>query len=83
MLRNGLKDILQEHVLHRKLRQLSSALWIGYQTKKLIRRRNRIHKVWKKSASKELLKEYESLKCQIQKCLGLLAVLEVCWGAEL
>jgi hypothetical protein len=68
-LRDGLKDIVQEFVPHRTLGQRHAAPWIDYKSKKLIRRRNRIHKLWLKTKSKPLLQEYKSLKRTIQQRL--------------
>ena len=42
---------------------------VDYETKKLIRRRDRIHKKWKKTADPALLQAFKSLKSLIQRRL--------------
>ena len=60
-LKNGLSQALIEHVPHKQTKSKPSHPWVNYETK-LIRRRNRIRKRWKKCGDKELKQEFKLLK---------------------
>lgn len=64
-LRQGLADALRLHVPHRQTKSKPSYPWIDYETKKMIRKRDRIRKR-KKSSDEGLRQQFKSLKRQIQ-----------------
>ena len=68
-LKTGLGQALTEHVPHKQTKSKPSHPWVDYETKKLIRRRNRIHKRWKKCGDEDLKQELKLLKRQVQKSL--------------
>ena len=68
-LKTGLGQALTEHVPHKQTKSKPSHPWVDYETKKLIRRRNKIHKRWKKRGDEDLKQELKLLKRQVQKSL--------------
>ena len=67
--KNGLIKACTDHIPHRTTKSKSSLPWIDYETKKMIRRRDRIHKRMKKTGRTDLDAEFKSLKQQIQRRL--------------
>ena len=68
-LKTGLSQTHTEHVHHKQTKLKPSHQWVDYETKKLIRRRNRIHKRWKTCGDEDLKQEFKLLKWQVQKTL--------------
>ena len=68
-LKTGLSQALIEHVPHKQTKSKPSHPWVDHETKKLIQRRNRIHKRWKKCGDEDLKQEFKLLKRQVQKSL--------------
>jgi len=68
-LRDGILESVQQYIPHRLLCPKRSLPWVDYKTRKLIRRRDRIHKKWKKTNNPALLEAFRSLKSEIQKRL--------------
>ena len=67
--KDGLVQACTDHVPHRTTKSKSSLPWIDYETKQMIRRRDRIHKRKKKTGRTDLDQEFKSLKQQIQRRL--------------
>ena len=63
-LKTGLSQALTEHVRHKQTKSKPSHPWVDHGTKKLIQRRNRIHKRWKKCGDEDLKQEFKLLKRQ-------------------
>ena len=68
-LRSGLSQALKKHVPHKQAKSKPSHPWIDYETKKLIRKRDRIHKQLKKSGDESLKQKFRELKRLVQKHL--------------
>ena len=68
-LRQGLKEAVAQHVPHKTAKSKRSLSWIDQDTRKLIKRRDCIHKRWKKSGNEEFKREFKHLKRQVQKRL--------------
>jgi hypothetical protein len=68
VLRDGLQEGVQQHIPHRASAPQRNLPWVDPATAKLIRRRDRIHKKWRKTTNPALLK-FKSLKCLIQRRL--------------
>ena len=68
-MRSSLNQALSDHVPHKRTRPKPSLPWIDYETKKLIRRRDRVHKRIKKSGDETLKQEFKALKRLFQKRL--------------
>ena len=68
-LRQGLKEAVAQHVPHQTAKSKYSLPWIDQDTRRLIKRRDCIHKRWKTSGNEEFKSEFKHLKRQVQKCL--------------
>ena len=68
-LRDGLKSAVSTFVPHKTLGTKRSKPWVDKHTKRLIRRRDRMYKRWRKSADPEAQKELKALKRVIQRRL--------------
>ena len=68
-MRSSLNQALSDHVPHKRTRPKPSLPWVDYETKKLMRRRDRVHKRMKKSGDETLKQEFKTLKRLIQKRL--------------
>ncbi|XP_076434604.1 uncharacterized protein LOC143274619 [Babylonia areolata] len=68
-MRTGLSQALSDHVPHKQTRSKPSLPWVDYETKKLIRRRDRVHRRMKKNGDEALKQEFKALKHLIQKRL--------------
>ena len=68
-LKTDLSQALTEHVPHKQTKSKPSHPWVDYETKKLIRMRNRIRKRWKRCGNEDLKQEFKFLKRQVQKSL--------------
>ena len=66
-LRDGLLQACADHVRHKTSKSKTSLPWIDQETKKMIRRRDRVHKRYKKTGRKDLEKEFHDLKRDIQR----------------
>ena len=65
----GLREAVAQHVPHKTAKSKCSLPWIDRDTRKLIKRRDCIHKGWKKSGNEEIKREFKHLKRQVQKRL--------------
>ena len=68
-MRSSLNQTLSDHVPHKRTRPKPSLPWVDYETKKFIRRRDRVHKHMKKSGDETFKQEFKTLKRLVQKLL--------------
>ena len=60
--KDGLTERVQQCIPHRTTVPKRDLPWVDYELKKLIRRRDRIHKKWKKTGGDELYAAFRALK---------------------
>ena len=68
-LKEGVLAAVSKHVPHRTIKPSKDQPWVSWETKKLIRKRDKAHKRWKKTASIEAKNKFHDLKRQVQKQL--------------
>eukprot|EP00745_Piridium_sociabile_P027724 TRINITY_DN44613_c1_g1_i1.p1 TRINITY_DN44613_c1_g1~~TRINITY_DN44613_c1_g1_i1.p1 ORF type:complete len:604 (+),score=154.71 TRINITY_DN44613_c1_g1_i1:145-1812(+) len=68
-LKKGLHSAVKKLIPHTTLRAKNSKPWVDYETKKLIRRRDRLYKKWKKSGNESIRDQVRVLKRHIQRKL--------------
>ena len=66
-IRDGLLQACADHVPHKTSKSKTSLPWLDYEIKKMMRRRDRVHKRFKKSGCKDSEKEFLVLKRTIQR----------------
>ncbi|KAI8479428.1 hypothetical protein Bbelb_428470 [Branchiostoma belcheri] len=67
--KTGMLERVQKYIPLKKVRARGSQPWISNKTRKLIRRRDRIHKKYKKTKRQNLFQAFKSLKRQVQQQL--------------
>ena len=69
MFKDGLNDLVNQYVPFTTTRPKPDKPWVDYGLRRLIRRRDRHYKKWRKSGSEEHRKKMLSLKRQVQRRL--------------
>ena len=64
--KSTLQDSMKKHIPSKTPRQKSSYPWFTYKIKKIVRRRDRLYRKWKKARNPQLDKEINSLNRKIQ-----------------
>ena len=64
-----LDSLVKQHIPFKKLSTKIKTPWITYETKKLIKKRDKLYKTMKKSGSKQQRDKYKQIKHQVQKQL--------------
>jgi hypothetical protein len=67
--RDGITSLVKQHVPHKTSSTKPHLSWVDYQTRRLIRRRDRLHKKWKKTADPQLREKLQTIKHEVQRRL--------------
>jgi hypothetical protein len=76
-LKSGLDKLAEQFIPHKKLGTRNNPPWIDYQTLKLIKRKDRIHKKMKKTGRQDL---HQAFTKETRAATAEKPVLEVCGG---
>lgn len=67
--KDGLHSIVSTHIPHTTLRAKNNKPWVDFASRRMIKKRDRVYKKWKKSGDPGHLKELKDLKRQVQRQL--------------
>ncbi|CAG2188420.1 unnamed protein product [Mytilus edulis] len=62
-----LNELVSEHIPHKKLTTKNKTPWVTFETRKLMKKRDRLYKKMKKSGNDNMRNKYKQIKHQVQK----------------
>ena len=67
--KDRLNDLIAQHIPHTTTRPKPDKPWVSYSLRRLIRKRNRLYKNWRKSGNEAHKEEMQKVKRQVQRQL--------------